>query len=275
MNRYALLIEYDGTGYEGFQRQQPHGERKVRAIQEELEKKLSQILVEAVRITAAGRTDTGVHATCQVVTFASHNQRSARDLVRGTNALLDSRVRVLAAAPVEENFHPRFAAEVRTYHYYLKPQQEFPDPFLGRLVWNLYQTLDLESMRQAALPLLGSHDFAAYGRGIPAGEPTRRNMQRIDVKVCEQGVFAPGPFRRLEGLVCIEVCANAFLRRMVRQLVANLIQVGLGNWGVERPAEILRSLDCGQGAAPVPPQGLYLVEVAYAGCNLPAWNLPP
>lgn len=276
MNRYALLIEYSGTGYQGFQRQQPYpaeqATRRARSVQEELENKLSLMLNEEVRLTAAGRTDTGVHATAQVISFTTTRERSPAELVRGANGLLDPRVRVRSAALVDEDFRPRFRAEWRTYHYYLLPGREAADPFLAQLVWSFPAQLDLEAMTRAAQPLLGGHDFAAYGRGVTAGEPTRRDMQRIAITRCGQLVFAPGPFRRLEQLVCVEVQANAFLRRMVRQLVANLVKVGLGQWPESRPGEILHSLDPALGAAPVPPHGLYLVEVAYAGCRLPAWN---
>ena len=285
MTRYALLIEYDGTGFEGFQRQHRYGQPTrqgsscgrawARSVQEELEHKLSHLLNEDIRLTAAGRTDTGVHATAQVVTFPSTRLRPIPELVRGANALLDPRVRVRSAEVVAEDFNPRFEAERRTYHYYFLPGHDYPDPFLGRLVWNFYQNVDLEAMARAARGLVGSHDFAAYGRGLHEGDITRRDMYRLEIHRCGQAIFAPGPFRRMEHLVCVEIQANAFLRRMARQIVANLVLVGLGQWPEDEPARILRERDSSSCAPPAPAHGLYLVEVAYAGCNLPALNHAP
>jgi tRNA pseudouridine38-40 synthase len=283
MSRYALLIEYDGTGFEGFQRQHRYsdpaprasvtrGRGSARSVQEEIERKLSHLLDDDIRLTAAGRTDTGVHATAQVITFATARARSVPELVRGANALLDPRVRVRSAEIVADDFNPRFEAELRTYHYYFLPGYDHADPFLGRMVWNFYQSVDLEAMRRAARGLIGSHDFAAYGRGLLEGEITRRDMKRLEILECGQAIFAPGPFRRLEHLVCVEIQANAFLRRMARQIVANLVRVGLGQWPEDEPVRILHGKDVGASAPPAPAHALFLVEVAYAGCNLPALN---
>jgi len=119
-------------------------------------------------------------------------------------------------------------------------------------------------MRRAAAPLLGTHDFSAYSRGSRDAHATsRREMRRIDIVLPDHGLFVTGPFARLQGLICIEVEGRSFLRRMVRQLVANLAMVGSGKWPEERPAQVLARLDPAGSAPPAPAYGLYLVDVAY------------
>ena len=276
MNRFRLEVEYDGGAFRGFQRlTRREGEGPVRrsgnprlwprqrTVQEELEVKLSVLLNAPVKVLGAGRTDQGVHATGQVVTFDSDSALAPEKMLRGLQALLDSAVRVVSLELAQPVFHPRFSARRRRYHYYLLPNS-VPSPFWSRLCWSYSGSLALEDMQKAAEPLLGSHDFSAYARQPEPGETRQRELLRLNISRDPVEVaLADGPFCQLRGLICFEVEANAFLRRMVRQLVANLVQVGCGNWPIERPGQILESRRAELSAPPAPPQGLYLVSVEY------------
>lgn len=276
MTRYRLRVEYRGEFYRGFQRLQgrsrppttrsknPRKWPPQSTVQEELEVKLSLILREEIKVFGAGRTDTGVHATGQVVSFETSSPLPPESWVRSLNAVLHPGVCVSDCQVVTGDFHPRFSATARLYHYYVWPQAPAANPFFADLCWLLPQALEVEAMRRAAAPLLGSHDFSAYTRGPEPHEPMRRRLLRLDIL---EDVLAPrlasGPWAALGGLLCFEISANAFLRRMVRQLVANLLKVGTGEWPVERPAQILASRDPTLSAPPAPAHGLYLVGVDF------------
>jgi len=257
MRRLKLVIEYDGTPFKGFQRHGPDGGP---TVQDELETKLSRLLAHPVKTWCAGRTDAGVHATGQVIAFDTPSDRSVKDVLRGANAVLCDEVRVLSVEEVDGTFHPRFSAKSRIYHYFLTVHKG-KEPFFTQRVWAYPGPLDVDRMQAAADRLVGSHDFSAYCRGVPAHEPRRRDLVRLAVRPCPVGL--PGPFGRLDGLLRVEVEANAFLRRMVRMLVGNLAAVGSGQWDPEEPYRVLESLDPLRSAPSAPAHGLYLVEVVY------------
>jgi tRNA pseudouridine38-40 synthase len=277
LNRYVLWLEYKGTGFGGFQRLtsrdtppprhkgSPRKWPRARSLQEEIEGKLALVLRHPVHIFQAGRTDQGVHATEQVVAFDTGQGLDSERFVRRMNEVLHADLRVIRMEPARADFHPRFRAQRRRYQYLIWPAAAATSsPFWGELCWLLPDALALPPMRQAAVRLLGSHDFSAYGRAPDDSGPTVRELFRLDVLA--NVVASPleeGPLAQLTSLVCIEVEANAFLRRMVRQLVGNLVQVGLGRWSVERPYEVLLSRDLTLSAPPAPPQGLYLTAVDY------------
>lgn len=276
MTRYRLRVEYQGGWYRGFQRLSRRGapfqsrsKDPTRwppqgTVQEELEVKLSLILREDIVISGAGRTDTGVHSTGQVVAFETSSQLPPESWVRSLNAVLHPSLCVSDCRVVAGDFHPRFSASGRLYHYYVWPQAPSGNPFFRELCWMVPGILDVAAMRAAAAPLLGSHDFSAYTRGPEADEPRRRRLLKLDI---HENVLSSqlelGPWAALRGMLCFEVSANAFLRRMVRQLVGNLVKVGTGEWATERPAEILKSLDPTLSAPPAPAHGLYLVHVDF------------
>ena len=273
--RFALVIEYHGREMGGFQRQTGRLQssasvRKSRplvpTVQEELEATLSRLLDEPILIDGAGRTDAGVHATGQVVAFNTTKDRSASDLKRGANALLAPWIRVLRVYSVGLDFRPRFQARRRCYHYFILPDQgRDEDAIWGDLAWVIKEPLDLQAMEAAAQLLLGHHDFRAYSRGELADKNTWRTLFRLDIRPAGGSSvgFGQGPLSRLKDLLCVEVEADAFLRRMVRQLVGNLVKVGRGQWPPERPRAILEGGTPVLGAPPAPAQGLYLVEVSY------------
>ena len=275
MKRLALWVEYNGGRFGGFQRLTPRTEGLVRqgnprlwkaqeTVQEELESKLSLILGEPVKIFGSGRTDRGVHASGQVIACDTNSPKSLESILRSLNCILCEGVRVERGQWVAGDFHPRFSARERVYHYYLWPGGPSRSPWLESFCWMLEEPLNLEAMKRAAQLLLGSHDFSAYTRSPEPGEARTRELRALEVG---SGVFncdlAVGPWAGLGQMVCLEVRANAFLRRMVRQLVANLTEVGRGRWPETRPYDILISRNASLSAPPAPPQGLFLVQVDY------------
>ncbi len=254
MKRIALGLQYDGSGWQGWQTQ-PHG----RTIQDALEKALAAFTQQAIATTCAGRTDAGVHALSQVVHFDTHAAREAFSWVRGVNALLPSSVAVRWAAEVgggESGFHARFSASARTYHYLIY-NHAVRSPLWERRAGWVFRPLDAPAMQAAALALLGEHDFSAFRAAECQARSPVRTMQRIQV-------------RRAGDVLVVTLQANAFLHHMVRNIVGSLIQIGNGNRPVEWMAELLAGRDRESAAPTFCPDGLYLAKVDYDAC----WGLP-
>ena len=234
-------MAYDGTRYAGFQIQ-----TNAPTVQAELEKALGRICGEPLRITGAGRTDAGVHASGQVVDFRTKSPLNAADLGRGVNALLPEDIAVSALEPAEESFHARFSATGRTYEYRIRNAGE-PDPLERRREHWLAPTLDLAAMAEASEVLVGRHDFSAFAAG-PGGIRTIRKAA----------------WCRDAALLRFEISADAFLRGMVRAIVGTLIWVGRGKIDRAAFAEIVASRDRARAGPSAPANGLCLIAVDYA-----------
>jgi tRNA pseudouridine38-40 synthase len=242
--RFRALVEYDGTDYFGFQRQiadQP-------TIQSELERVLCQIVQEPITITGSGRTDSGVHATGQVISFDSEWHHTVADLQRALNANLPADIAFLQLDIAEPTFHPRFDARQRAYEYNIY-NAAVRSPLRRQRCWHIAKPLDWERMNEAASSLLGIHDFATFGQP-PQGTITVRE------------VFAAQWEKRNEFLV-FSITANAFLYRMVRSIVGSLKAVGEGRWTVEQFEAALAACDRSRSGQAAPAQGLTLVSVTY------------
>jgi tRNA pseudouridine38-40 synthase len=235
-------VAYDGTEYAGFQ-VQPNAP----TVQGELERVLSEICGGPVRITGAGRTDAGVHATGQVIDFRTASTLDGSTMERGVNALLPEDIAVSGLEPAGETFHARFSASGRTYEYRIR-NAPTRDPLERRREQWLSVTLDRAAMREASAKLVGRHDFAAFAAGV-SGE---RSVHRAVLS-------EEGPILRFE------IEADAFLRGMVRGIVGTLLWVGRGKTSPGRFAEILRSGDRAQAGPSAPAQGLCLIKVNYDG----------
>ena len=242
--RIALGIEYDGTAYNGWQRQ-----RVGNGVQEHLEKALSQVADEAVEVVCAGRTDTGVHATGQVVHFDASNERTARSWLLGANTNMPDDIAVTWAKPVSDDFHARFSALSRSYRYVIL--NCLVRSALNRhRAWWVYQPLDADRMQMAAQAIGGKHDFSAFrAAGCQASTATR---EISSISVVREG-----------DKIYVDVTANAFLQHMVRNITGTLVAVGCGELPVESMAAILASRDRKEGGVAAPPHGLTLVSVAY------------
>lgn len=249
--RIALGLEYDGTGFCGWQ-SQANG----RAVQDSLERALRDMAGHTLRVSAAGRTDAGVHALCQVVHFDTTTMRPLSAWVRGINAHLPASLRVLWAQPVDEAFHARFSAERRSYQYLLLNRPVAPAVMQGRAGW-FHLPLDVDAMHSAAAFLVGEHDFSAFRAAECQAKTPVRRMHRAEV-------------RRAGDYVVFDFCANAFLHHQVRNMVGALIYVGKGKDAPGHVAELLQLRDRTQSPPTFAPDGLYLTGVGYAD----SWGLP-
>ena len=250
--RIALGIEYDGAAFCGWQTQ-PGG----CGVQDHLQAALAKLADSPIEVTAAGRTDAGVHATAQVVHFDTEAVRDANAWVRGTNANLHSSARVVWAAEVPADFHARFSARARSYRYLLLNEPVAPAVLLGRAGW-YHRPLDVEAMQRAASILVGEHDFSAFRDAQCQAKSPIRNLTEARVV-------------RNSNLVTFGFTANAFLHHMIRNVVGSLVYVGAGKQPVEWIGELLAARDRTKAAPTFAPDGLYLANVQYD----PKVALPP
>ncbi|WP_279245672.1 tRNA pseudouridine(38-40) synthase TruA [Candidatus Litorirhabdus singularis] len=243
--RVALTVEYDGSHYCGWQLQQSG----VSTVQEVLEAALGSIAAAPIRVACAGRTDTGVHATAQVVHFESPASRSAKAWVMGVNANLPDSVAVRSAQAVEDDFHARFSATSRRYRYCILNTQVRSALSPAQLTRVRYP-LQAELMDVAAQELLGECDFSSFRAASCQSSTPMRHIDFIRVQ-------------RLGDLVIVDIQANAFLHHMVRNIVGALILVGRGRMSATELAQLLLLRDRTQAPETAPPNGLYLVGVNY------------
>lgn len=239
-----LAVEYDGTEFCGFQWQPA-----LRTIAGTLEGALAKLFEEPIKVTGAGRTDAGVHASGQVVSFSASRRFEPERLAVALNALLPRDCSVRDATEVQNDFSARFSALERTYVYVILNRRE-RSALLARYAYHVARQLDLAAMRAAGACLVGEHDFGALLAG--AGGPAVRSILHVQIE--PRG-----------DLLRIEVAANAFLRHMVRALVGALLECGSGRRSPEELAEGLRQPDRPIGAAMAPAHGLFLAGVRYAG----------
>ncbi len=242
-----LKLEYDGTDFAGFQLQAPGW----RTVQGELETVIQKLSGQFSRVHGAGRTDAGVHALGQIAHFESEWGIPLSHMARTLNNALPDDLVVKTAAVAEPGFHSRFSATSRTYRYVIL-NREAPSALLGRFAFYLRASLDIEAMRAASQYLIGSHDFAAFGKASAPGHSTVRYMKRFDI-------------RPWKDCVLITVQGNAFLRQQVRAFVGTLLEVGRGRLSVEEVALIRDSRDRGKCPPIAPAKGLCLVRVDYSG----------
>lgn len=245
--RIALGIAYDGTDFDGWQ-SQPTGN----TVQDHVERALANVAQHPLRITAAGRTDAGVHAMAQVVHFDTEVSRPDSAWVRGVNAHLPGAIAVQWALPVEGNFHARFSATSRTYRYLLLNHPVRPSILAHRTGW-FHAPLDLESMRAAAGKLVGEQNFNAFRSSQCQAKSPIRTMRKISIT--RHGNYFVYTFS-----------ANAFLHHMVRNLVGCLVYVGNGKHPPDWVTDVLSSRDRGRCAPTFAPDGLYLSGVGYGEC---------
>ena len=244
MRSIKLIIEYDGTGYHGWQ-VQPN----VRTIQGVMEGKLAQITGERVRLTASSRTDAGVHALGQVANFKTHSSLDARSFLKALNSLLPEDIRIKEVEEIDESFHARFSAVGKIYEYRIF-NGELTSPFCRHFSWFVPGKLDLTRMREAAMKLVGRHDFSSF---------------------CSSGSNHVTPIREIYGikverrgeLIVIRIGANAFLKQMVRNIVGTLVDVGKRKLTPFQFGHILEARDRQKAGMAAPARGLFLVRVNY------------
>jgi len=249
--KFAIGVSYCGAGLEGWQ-SQPSGN----TVQDHLERALSDIGGERIALTAAGRTDAGVHASAQVAHFDTDVDRPESAWVRGTNSLLPAGIAVQWATQVAEDFHARYSALSRTYRYVLYNHTVRP-ALLAELAGWFHLPLDLEKMREAATWLTGEHDFSSFRSAECQAKSPVRLVESATIR-------ASGSY------FLFDFTANAFLHHMVRNIVGCLVFVGKGKHPPEWIKELILARDRSLAAPTFSAEGLYLFSVRYDA----RWNLP-
>jgi tRNA pseudouridine38-40 synthase len=244
LTRIALGIEYDGRNFCGWQSQP-----SVCGIQDALEKAVAEIAGHAATVTAAGRTDTGVHASYQVAHFDASSGRPLTAWVRGVNSHLPEGVAVLWAKEMPEDFHARFMVEERGYRYVLLNHPVRPGLMAGKIGWH-HRPLDIAVMQHAADLLLGRHDFSAFR----AAECQARNPEK---ELRQARIQRIGDYR------VFDFRADGFLHHMVRNIVGCLVHIGAGGAKPEWVSELLTHRDRTLAAPTFMPDGLYLSHIRY------------
>ena len=245
MPRYRLTLEYDGSGYNGFQAQtdQP-------TVQGAVETAITAFCGETVRLAAAGRTDTGVHATGQVISFDLEKDWPARTVMNALNAhLVGEPISVLDCTGVGGDWHARFSATGRRYLYRILNRAGPPALDRGR-VWHMRKPLDAGAMQAAAHSLVGLHDFTTFRDVNCQSKSPEKTLDVADVA-------------RVGDEVHLVFEARSFLHRQVRSMTGTLVEVGLGRWAVEDVAAALAARDRAACGPVAPSDGLYLTGVVY------------
>jgi tRNA pseudouridine38-40 synthase len=245
MRNIKLLIEYDGTNYQGWQ-VQPKGP----TIQGILEEKLGLLTGQPVQLFGSGRTDSGVHALGQVAHFKTQSQMDIRTIQRALNSLLPHDIVIQKAEEVGEGFHARKHSKSKIYEYRIL-NRNLRSAFQRGYAWHIPQKLDLTEMKKATQVLVGEHDFSAFRT---VGSPTRTTVRRVIRAEWKRGRY---------GLIRFEIEANGFLKQMVRSIIGTLVEIGKGRIKAEDLRKILNSKER-KGAGPTAPaRGLFLKEVKY------------
>jgi tRNA pseudouridine38-40 synthase len=245
-HRIRLTLHYDGGAFAGWQVQPGK-----RTVQSELEAALERLTTVPAHVIAAGRTDSGVHATGQVVGALVPRKWSAAELQRALNAVLPADVWVAGAREAADGFHARYDAIARGYTYRLGTASVSRSPFLNRWCWALGEALPLDVLNGAAARFIGDHSFRAFSK---AGQPERGD--RCRVHAAEWSEWRPHG-------VQLRVVANRFLRHMVRYMVGTMVDVALGRRSADEIDGMLRG-SAEVTSPPAPPEGLYLTRVLYA-----------
>lgn len=255
MRHVKLLIEYDGTNYRGWQSQ-----RSRDTIQDLLTQAIHVITGENVKLTGASRTDAGVHALAQVAVFGTESGLPAAVIMRALNANLPSDIRIIGAEEKDEQFHPRYDAERKSYFYVLSGER-VPSAFLYRYVWYLRAAVDVDAMEAASRALVGEYDFSSFrGAGCGAKHPVR-TVYTCELLQLNEISFMTASMRG--DFIRVRIEANAFLRHMVRNIVGSLVEVGRGRMSPEDFRQILAARDRTKAGPTAPARGLFLERIIY------------
>lgn len=244
VKRFMAVVAYDGTNFFGFQTQPG-----VRTVQGTIENALERIFKTRSVVLVSGRTDTGVHALGQVVVFDSPIDIDEISMKNALNANLPDDVYIRRVIEVDKNFHPRFEAKRRIYHYFIYNAPE-PNLFIRNYAWWFPYELNVQKMRAAAKYLEGEHDFKSFVK-VEGNESTVRTIYRIRI------------LRLRQRLILIRVEGRSFARRMVRNIVGALVKVGSGQWEPEKMKEVLEAKDRSLAPATAPAHGLYFYSVEF------------
>ncbi len=242
--RFAVGVEYDGTAYAGWQTQQ-----SARSVQQVTEAAFSHVAAQPVGLICAGRTDAGVHARWQVAHFDTNANRPLRAWLLGSNSELPPDISIAWVRPVPMHFHARYTAQARTYRYVIL-NRTTRSAFATNRAASIFKPLDHERMAEAAMALIGSHDFSAFRSADCQAKSPIRNVEKLTV--VRQGDW-----------ILIEATANAYLHHMMHNMAGLLIAIGRGDGPASWAKEVLEGRDRKRNAATAPAEGLYFWGVRY------------
>jgi tRNA pseudouridine38-40 synthase len=256
MRWLKLTVSYDGTAYAGWQIQPDQ-----LTVQGTFQATWQQLTQEQVNVTAAGRTDAGVHALRQVVGVSTSTRLSNDDLLRGMNALLPEDIAVIAIDDAREGFHATYDALGKRYRYQIHNARS-PSVFDRQYAWHYPQPLDAAAMHGAGQALIGRHDFSSFETAGSERPDSIRTIHQLTVT--RGGDSRNGLKSVLQNRITIEVSGDGFLYNMVRTIVGTLVEVGAGKREINWPADVLAARDRRAAGQTAPPHGLFLVSVDYA-----------
>lgn len=243
--KIALGVEYMGSNFHGWQLQKSG----IRTVQQQVEAALSSVANQAVRVFCSGRTDAGVHAVEQVIHFETTAQREDKAWLFGGNVNLPFDVNFTWAKCVDDDFHARFSAIARRYHYKIHNTKVRSAIIDKHSLWEP-RTLDINAMQQASKYLLGEHDFSAFRGSLCQAKSPIKTIEFIHLSKDDDKIL-------------LDIKANAFLHHMARNIVGTLLKIGKGERPIEWMQEVLDSKDRKQAGATAPPQGLYFIKAFY------------
>ncbi len=256
-----LTVAYDGTAYSGWQFQPDKP-----TIQGAIEATWQRLTQETLRVTAAGRTDAGVHALGQTVGLETNTRLTNEDLLRGMNALLPEDIAVVTIEDAPERFHATYDAVSKRYRYHIHNSRS-PSVFQRHYAWHYPQPLDADAMHRAGQGLVGRHDFSSFETAGSERPDSIRTIHELRVAV---GQAVPDNIRAQTcqaqpdlRSITIDVHGDGFLYNMVRTIVGTLVEVGTGKRDIAWPAEVLATCDRRKAGQTAPPHGLFLVQVDY------------
>ena len=245
MHRYQIKVEYDGTNFVGWQYQ-----KNGLSIQEILQNAIFKFSREKVTITGAGRTDAGVHATCQIAHFDLEKKIKKKNFILGVNQYIGNNpVTVLNIKKVNNKFHSRFDAKERTYQYVIINRQS-PLALQKNKAWHIRKKLDLKAMKKGAKLLLGTHDFSTFRASSCAAKSPIKTLDKISIKKNKERII-------------IKFISKSFLQQQVRSMVGCMKYLAEGKWKFDKFNDAFLSKKRSNCAPPAPSCGLYLTKISY------------
>ncbi|ELC8452988.1 tRNA pseudouridine(38-40) synthase TruA [Clostridium perfringens] len=248
MRNIKITLDYDGSKYKGWQKQNQKGSN-VSTVQDKLEKVLTKMTSEEIQLIGCGRTDSGVHAKNYVANFKTNSLMTLEQIIEYINEYLPEDIRVTEIREASERFHARFNVKSKTYEYTID-NNKFKDVFLRKYAWHVEEKLDLEAIEEGAKYLLGTHDFKSFTSLKSKNKSTLRTINSIE-------------FHENNNILSIKINGNGFLLNMVRIIVGTLVDVGLGKIEPKYINDILEAKERAKASEKAPAHGLCLLELNY------------
>lgn len=248
MRNIKMTLDYDGSKYKGWQKQNQKGSN-VATVQDKLENVLSKMTSEEIQVIGCGRTDSGVHAKNYIANFKTNSLITLDQMIEYINEYLPEDIRVKELKDASERFHARFNVKSKTYEYTID-NNRFKDVFLRKYSWHIKSKLDLDAMKEASEYLIGTHDFKSFTSLKSKNKSTLRTINSIDVN-------------EKNNIINLKINGNGFLLNMVRIIVGTLVAVGLGEIEPNYIVDILEAKERAKASEKAPAHGLCLLELNY------------